>query len=110
MDRVGQRPYRYRVDTTEELLLIVVSCGVAGFLIGRWRALLVPVVLWGGLLLFVVINDGWYGEGWGDFGVAFNILSALLTVLLTAAGVVLRVAIRGGWRRASQRSRRLPPQ
>ena len=76
------------------LLWIAVACGVIGLLGGRWWALLVPVARWAGIALFLVINDGWYGAGWGDFGIAFNVITAILSVLLAAAGVGLRASIR----------------
>lgn len=75
------------------LLGIAVACGAVGLLVGQWWALTVPVVLWSGIAVFLVINDGWYGAGWGDFGIAFNVTAAALSVLLAAAGVALR---RGG--------------
>ncbi len=72
------------------LLWIAVACGVVGLLVGTWRALLLPVVLWTGIGAFLIINDGWYGAGWGDFGIALNIITAIVSVVLTAAGVAVR--------------------
>jgi hypothetical protein len=85
------------------LLWIAVACGLIGLFVGRWWALLVPVVLWGGIALFLVINDGWYGAGWGDFGIALNVITAILSVLLAAAGVGLRGNMRSRRGRGSTR-------
>ena len=73
-----------------ELLWIAAACGIAGLLAGRWLALLVPVALWSAIALFLVVNNGWTGDGWGDFGIAFNIVVAILSVALTALGVAAR--------------------
>ena len=91
-----------------ELLWIVVACGLVGLLIGRWWALLVPVVLWAGIALFLLVNDGWYGAGWGDFGIALNVITAILSVLLAAAGVGLRAPGRTGPGRRSSPPSLLP--
>ena len=72
------------------LIWIVVACGIVGLLIGRWRAILVPIVLWAGIAIFLVLNDGWYGDGWGDFGVALNVIAAFLSLLAAAVGVGVR--------------------
>jgi len=72
------------------LLGIAAACGLLGLLVGRWWALIVPVMLWSAIALFLVINDGWYGAGWGDFGIASNVIAAALSVLLAAVGVALR--------------------
>ena len=46
------------------------------------------------MTVFLIVNDGWYGAGWGDFGVEFNLLVAALSVLGAAAGVALRKGTR----------------
>jgi hypothetical protein len=73
-----------------------------GLLIGRWRAILVRAVLWATITIFLIVNDGWYGEGWGDFGVALNVIAALISRLATAAGIGVRhrAARRAGGRAA----------
>ena len=89
------------------LLWIAVACGLIGLFVGRWWAILIPVVLWAGIALFLVINGGWYGAGWGDYGIALNVITAILSVLLAAAGVGLRASLRSGPSRGSRR-RSLP--
>ncbi len=76
------------------LLLIAVTCGLAGLLVGRWWALLVPAAVWAGTAVFLVGNDGWEGAGWGDFGVALSVIAAVLSLLLAAAGVRLHGGLR----------------
>jgi len=89
------------------LLWIPVVCGLIGLLVGRWWALVVPVVLWAAITLFLVVNDGWYGAGWGDFGIALNVIAAILSVVFAAAGLGLHGIFRSGGRRRSSR-RSLP--
>ena len=89
------------------LLWIAVACGLIGLFVGRWWVLLVPVALWAGIALFLVVNDGWYGAGWGDFGIALNVATAILSVLLAAAGVGMRSTLRSRPGRGSRR-RSLP--
>lgn len=86
------------------LLWIAAACGVVGLVVGRWKALAVPLVVWCGLAVFLVLNDGWYGNGWGEYGVEWNVVVAAITVATTAIGVALRRAAspRRGRRRPSQ--------
>jgi len=75
------------------LLLIVLGSAVAGFAIGRWIGLLVPLGVWCGIAIFLVLNNGWYGAGWGDFGIAWNLIAAILSIVATAAAIGLRHAV-----------------
>ena len=77
-----------------ELLLVPLGCALAGLAIGRWIALLLPVIVWAGIATFLILNDGWYGHGWGDNGIALNAIAAILSVLATAAGIGVRQALR----------------
>jgi hypothetical protein len=72
------------------LLGVAVACGLVGLLVGQWWAIIVPVVVWSANALFLVINGGWHGAGWGDFGIAFNVMAAALSMLLAAVGIALR--------------------
>lgn len=72
-------------------LLLFLALGAA---FGTWWFLIAPVVVSAGVTVFLVVNDGWYGAGWGDFGVEFNLLVAVLSVLGAAAGVALRKGTR----------------
>jgi hypothetical protein len=74
-------------------LIFVLSLAVpvvAGFVIGRWRFLLVVLGIWLGIAIFLRENNGWYGAGWGDGGILLNVIWALLTFGLAALGVGLR--------------------
>jgi hypothetical protein len=64
--------------------------GVVGFVVGRWWLLLLGSVVWLGIAVFLVVNDGWYGHGWGDFGEALTVLWALATLLSATVGIVAR--------------------
>ena len=44
--------------------------------------------------MFLVLNNGWYGAGWGDGGIAWNVLVACLTVAGAAAGVAAGRSLR----------------
>jgi hypothetical protein len=72
------------------LLLIPLGFGLAGLLIGRWLVVALAMLTWIGIALFLLVNDGWYGAGWGDFGIEFNMIVAFLTVLAATVGVLTR--------------------
>lgn len=72
------------------LLLFPLLFLALGAALGTWWLLAAPVVVSAGVTGFLIINDGWYGAGWGDFGVEFNLLVAALSVLGAAAGVAFR--------------------
>jgi hypothetical protein len=66
---------------------------VVGFLVGRWRFLLVLVGAWIGIAIFLRENNGWRGAGWGDFGIALNVIWAALTIAAAVVGVAVRRAV-----------------
>ncbi len=76
------------------LLWIPAACAMLGLVVGRWRVLIVPGVVWSGLAVFLVLNNGFYGHGWGEFGVAWSVLVAGMTFAATAVGVGIRLALR----------------
>jgi hypothetical protein len=85
-------------------LIFVLSLAVpvvAGFVIGRWRFLLVVLGIWLGIAIFLRENNGWYGAGWGDGGILLNVIWALLTFGLAALGVGLCKATRTWSERAA---------
>ncbi len=65
---------------------------VLGYAVGRWWVVAIAVATCVGVAVFLVANDGWYGSGWGDFGVAMNVTVGFLTVAAAAAGVASRRA------------------
>jgi hypothetical protein len=71
--------------------LIVIPI-VVGFLVGRWWLLLALGGIWLAIAIFLVVNDGWHGAGWGDFGIALNVIAALVTFGGAAFGIALRRA------------------
>ena len=77
--------------------LSLVAPAILGFLIGRWRFLLVAIGVWIGIAIFLRENNGWYGAGWGDFGIELNVLWAVLTCLSAVVGIALRRGVRR-WR------------
>ncbi len=80
-----------------ELFLVPLIFAILGYVVGRWWMVAMAVVTCVGIAVFLVGNNGWYGHGWGDFGIALNVLVGFLTVLFAAAGVAIR--------RAGRRSR-----
>jgi hypothetical protein len=72
------------------LLLLPVAFFVFGLVAGRWWTVLAAIGMWGGIAVFLIVNDGWYGHGWGDGGILLNVIVAVLTVLAAAAGVGAR--------------------
>jgi hypothetical protein len=63
-----------------------------GLLVGRWRFLFAVLGVWLGIAIFLRENNGWYGYGWGDGGIAITVGWAVLTFLLAVLGVGLRKA------------------
>jgi hypothetical protein len=72
------------------LLALPLAFGAAGVVIGRWWVVLAALATWAGLAIYLVVNDGWYGHGWGEFGIAFHVISALATVAAASLGVGAR--------------------
>jgi len=73
------------VVTTATLLL---GLPVLGFLIHRWRAVLLAPIAW--LLLYLADEQGWWGAGGtGESGLAIATGLAVLNMLTTTVGVLL---------------------
>lgn len=85
--------------------LLPIAFGVLALLIGRWWAVLIPVATWTVLAGYLVVHDGWYGHGWGDFGVLLTLLSAVASLLAAAIGVGARGGIRRAFGGSRQRRR-----
>ena len=51
-----------------ELLIAPAVFAVLGYAVGRWWVVILAVATCVGVTVFLVVNNGWYGEGWGDFG------------------------------------------
>lgn len=49
---------------------------------------------WIGIAVFLRLNNGWYGAGWGAWGIELNVFIACLAVLATAIGPAIRSAFR----------------
>jgi hypothetical protein len=72
------------------LLALPIGFALAGFLIGRWWVVVGAMATWLALALFLYLNNGWRGAGWGDFGIAFNVIIAVVTIAAAALGVGVR--------------------
>jgi hypothetical protein len=70
------------------LLILPLCFFLAALLIGRWWVPLAAVAMWIGIAIFLVLNDGWHGAGWGDFGIHWNIVVATLTLAGSVIGVL----------------------
>jgi hypothetical protein len=79
---------RPRSNVTPEIWLffIPVGFGVLGLVVRKWWVVGLAVVTYIGIAVFLWLNNGWYGAGWGDFGIAFNVFVAGVTVLASAIG------------------------
>jgi hypothetical protein len=78
------------------LALIPVTFGIAALVIGRGWVVALAAAVWVGIAVFLIANDGWYGHGWGEFGVAWNAIVAALTLSAAASGVLIRKGIARG--------------
>jgi hypothetical protein len=75
-----------------DLLLFPIAFLVIGVAVGRWWVVAAAVGVVGAVAFFLVLNDGWYGAGWGDFGIALNVVMGALTVVLAVVGVAVSKA------------------
>ncbi|MGI8726896.1 MAG: hypothetical protein ACR2K6_04365 [Solirubrobacterales bacterium] len=82
------------------LAIFVIGFAVIGFVWSTWKAPLVVAATLALVAVFLVINDGWYGAGWGEFGIQLN--------LMFAASVQLGVTLGTFAAKLSRRSRPRP--
>ena len=76
------------------LLIFFIPFVAMGFAVGRWWVL-VPVVAAGvAVVVFLVVNDGIYGQGWGEGDAVFWIAGPAALVLGGASAGLL---LRRGW-------------
>ncbi len=80
------------------LVVLPAAFVLAGLVIGRWWVVAFGLASRGGLAVFLDVNKGWYGHGWGDGGIAINMIAAAATVLGAVLGVGLRYAASGNAR------------
>jgi hypothetical protein len=73
-----------------EVALVALAFVLVGFVVGRWFIVLVALPVW--IVPFVGEPRGWWGEEvrHGEFAEHFLVLTILVSVLLTATGVLLR--------------------
>jgi hypothetical protein len=77
-----------------EITLVALAFVLVGFVFGRWFIVLVPIPIW----IVPYVGRGWLGERRGEFAELFLALVILVSVLLIAAGVLLRRFITRGQR------------
>lgn len=63
-------------------------CLILAWVRGSWRYVAATAVLIGLAAAFVVVNDGWYGHGWGADGVTMNPVVGGAMLASAAAGVL----------------------
>lgn len=68
-------------------LLPLVSLAL-GLILGRWFVIVLPALIWFAAVVFLKLNNGWHGFGWGDFGIEWNVIVALASLLAVAVGVL----------------------
>jgi hypothetical protein len=72
------------------LLLALGLCATffaLGFWSRRWSFVAATLMICAAVAAFLWINDGWYGAGWGDFGVAYNVIAGALVIIGVVVGV-----------------------
>ena len=77
-----------------ELFVAPVLFAALGVVTGRRWDVALAVAVCAAVVPFLVLNNGWYGAGGGDGGIAGNILVACLTVAGAAAGVAVGGSLR----------------
>jgi hypothetical protein len=58
-----------------------------GYWARRWSFVAATIGLCSAIGIALWINDGWFGAGWGEFGVTCNVIAATLVILAVALGV-----------------------
>jgi hypothetical protein len=74
--------------------LLVYGFGLLGLLLRRWWVVFLAVAIWTGIAIFLRVNNGWYGHGWGEWGKALMVFFACLTVVASAVGPAIRTGLR----------------
>jgi hypothetical protein len=74
--------------------LLVYGFGLLGVLFRGWWVVLLAAATWTGIAIFQWLNYGWYGHGWGEWGVGLIVLFACLTALAGAIGPAIRTGLR----------------
>ena len=69
-----------------------VAAAVLGVGVG-WRALALPAAVWLPTAVYLVLNDGWHGFGWGEFGVLLNVVAAGAAFIAAGAGGIVRLGL-----------------
>jgi hypothetical protein len=83
------------------LLLISVGFSVAALVIGRWW---VPILAAATLIAFailLVVSEGWEGADWGEVGLYWDVVLAVLAVTGSVIGVCINRLARDLFRRSS---------
>lgn len=78
-------------------------CLALALIFGRWSIILLPGLIWLSAAVFLKLNNGWHGFGWGDFGIEWNIVVALASGFAVTVGVVTHHVARRLLRRADYR-------
>ena len=66
---------------------------VVAYAAGRWWIVAVAVATWSPSPCSSFANNGWYGHGWGDFGVTPTVIAGCLPVAPAALGVAARAPL-----------------
>lgn len=80
-------------DTAAEFLagkywwVLPLALFTLAWIVGRWWVALVPGAIWTAAAVYLTLNDGWYGNGWGDGGVELNVANAFASFLAVALGL-----------------------
>jgi hypothetical protein len=82
------------------LFFFPLGFGLLGLLFRRWWVVGLAVATWIGIAVYLRLNNGWYGAGWGEGGIALNVFVAGLTVLASAIGPAIRSSLRPAYRGA----------
>ena len=75
------------MDSQAIVLVALAIMAVLGFAVGRWWALVLPVVVVP--LVYLGLDRGWWGSGLGDGWEYAAALALVLAIAATAAGTLL---------------------
>jgi hypothetical protein len=83
------------------LMLMAVGFSAAALVIGRWWVPLLAAVTLIALAINVVATEGWEGADWGELGMYWDVVLAVLAVAGSVIGVGINLLARDLFRRSS---------
>ena len=75
------------------LTALIASVALA-VVVARWSSVAITVGVVAVITVYLVVNDGWHGAGWGEGGIALNVAVGALAIAAAVLGVALGKSLR----------------